>query len=127
MGPNLVFRGGVRGPRSGPPSASSSNFPPKCFGFFGFRQDRQTDRRTETDIHITKRSTSHFKSGTLISSELSFLKQGRPRTYLLRLSVCPSCLKPKKPKHFGETFDDDAEGGPLRGPLTPPRKTKFGL
>ena len=29
-------------------------------------------------------------------SELSFLKQGRPRTYLLRLSVCLSCLKPKK-------------------------------
>ena len=36
-------------PRSGPPSASSSIFSPKCFGFFGFRhffgfrQDRQTD------------------------------------------------------------------------------------
>ena len=24
-------------------SASSSNFSPKCFGFFGFRQDRRTD------------------------------------------------------------------------------------
>ena len=57
------------------------------------------------------------------NSELSFLKQGRPRTYLLRLSVRPSvrpsCRKPKKPKHFGEKFDDDAEGGPLRGDPSP--------
>ena len=48
-GAELSFSG--RGPQSGPPSASSSNFvfyqpnfSPKCFGF---RQDRQTDRQTD--------------------------------------------------------------------------------
>ena len=30
------------------------------------------------------------EGGDYYYSELSFLKQGRPRTYLLRLSVCPS-------------------------------------
>ena len=44
-GAELSFSG--RGPLRGPPSASSSNFSPKCFGFFGFRQDRQTDGRTD--------------------------------------------------------------------------------
>ena len=38
----------------------------------------------------------------------SFLKHGRPRTYLLRLSVCLSCLKPKEFGGLKTKFDDDA-------------------
>ena len=71
-------------------------------------------------------------------AELSFLKQGRPRTYLLRLSVCLSvCLSCLKPKNFGETQNFWwkiwlvenkiwwwCRGGSAK--RTPPRKTKFG-
>ena len=57
-GAELTFSG------SGPPSASSSNFSPKCFGFFGFRQDRRTDRRNKYVMGLPcfKKLSSGFKN-----------------------------------------------------------------
>ena len=64
-------------------------------------------------IDILTQENPYAEFWCMAYSELSFLKQGRPRTYLLRLSVCPVWNQKNlvQPKKFGQKFDDDAMWG----------------